>query len=282
MQHPQMIHAGRLASIAAILSVLACGGRQATPTPNVKPPVATPAPPSTALEASSPDGGAPEGDAYGLFRPWPPTIISTPSIAPPVLIAPFVRAGCVAQDHDTVFDCRKVRGAPAAACRTGVYREDALGGLAPNIAILTCYANPTPDSGLYNGGGMIPSERMFLVAEARGVVPVRTRADFVRRFGPVDTPAKALGFAAAFTDGRPVFDPPLPPQEYTLYASRIEGTKVVATANGWQVNLFSWFGSGCGTHPTTTLEVQVDRDGAVSVRRFAALYADPSRRSCVD
>jgi hypothetical protein len=234
------------------------------------------APPTASAPAPSP-----EYDEYGTIVPWPPTVVSAPAIPlPPISSAPFVVAGCKELGRGEGLDCAKARGYGADACRFGVRREPALGALG---AIYECWSVDDPPAlGMFRAGGLAGAVLVFLVVEKSAVVVVRDRSEFVRRFAPVDTPEKALGFAVAFTNGRPAFDPVVPPQEDRVYVNRIDGTRVVAAADGWNVNLFSSAVFGCGIHPALSLEVHVARGGDVTVTRHAALYADPRHRTCVD
>jgi hypothetical protein len=197
--------------------------------------------------------------------------------------APFVAAGCAALAGGAGLDCSAARGFPANACRFGIRRNDALGALFDVAPVYECWSEDDGRAAdMFHAGGMANAVKKLLVARNRAVAVLHSGAEVLRRFGPVDTAEKALGFAAAFTRGVPVFAPAMPPESSRLYASRIEGTRVVASGGRWDVNLFSSVVFGCGLHPETAIEVHVERSGAVTVARVTPLYADPKRTSCVD
>ena len=280
--------------------MLACIVACAAPPPPspVEKPAAVPAASSAVPSATAPPSSmssvtvpavasvvapAPTADENGLILPWPPTVVPAPKIAPPpVSSAAFVAAGCVELSGGAGLDCGRARGLPADACHFGIRRNDALGGLSATVSVYQCWAADARASDMFHAGGLADAVMDLVVAEHGRVVIVRSRAELLARFGPVDTPEKALAFAVTFTNGHPMFDAALPPRGNRVYVSRIEGTRVAPSGGGWEVNLFSRIVFGCGLHPEVALDVHVDRSGAVEVTRQTPLDANPESKSCVD
>jgi hypothetical protein len=270
--------AAPLLATASFAAALGCEASRARPSAQ---------PGSNVIELTGPlyqpPSRVPGQDELGPFRTTPPTIVPTPKIPLAVPLTPFVDAGCKAIDGGAKLDCTHAAGFAPGACPHGVRRNDALAGLGQRLPIYECLSSAErPAPGLFHFGGLADVVLAFLVVENRTVTVVNSEAELIRRFAPADTPETALGLAAALTSGHPEFEPKAPGAGYHVYVKSIEGTRVVPSGDGWDVNLFSARPFGCGRHPVIELDVHVTRDGVVTLTRARDLYSDPVAGVCAD
>jgi hypothetical protein len=93
-------------------------------------------------------------------------------------------------------------------------------------------------------------------------------------FAPIESATEALSYALMATPFQAQYQQTLNPN-YRYYVSRIEDTHVVSTAKDYQVLLYTKRKIGCGSHPTSTVLVTVNRNGLISYPSQQLAYADP-------
>lgn len=245
-----------------------------TPTaaPTTAPTVAAPSAP-TATEAATPEA--------------PPTSAAMPETGPRVTTfdlhvdrAPLLKLGCKAQGDALVC------GAPAAKITCGEYSQpnDLLGGLSPKATITGCDVNGRdPETkGVYRTGCRINTWHRYVVAGDKKLELIDSREELVKRFAPVETPAEALAFAVAMTDGQALFKIDLP-KDAEVFLKPLDPTFVAPVAEGFKVRLYGYQLCGCGPHNHLAVDYLVTRAGEVRELASVPAWSDPkSKGRCVD
>jgi hypothetical protein len=136
--------------------------------------------------------------------------------------------------------------------------------------------------GVYRTGCRITSWHRYVVAEGKKLELIDTKEAFVKRFAPVETPAEALAFAVAMTDGKALFKIELP-KDAEVFLKTIDPTSVTPVADGYKVRLYRYQFCGCGPHNHLAVDYLVTRAGEVRELSSKPAWLDPkSKKLCVD
>jgi hypothetical protein len=254
-------------------------------------PEATPASPTT---PSAP----PVEVATAAASTTPPTSISsaTPAVEMPatgpaitsfdlkVDRAPLLKLGCKVQDNALVCGTPSGPKGDGITCGEFSQPEELLGGLTPRVAITGCdiRGRDGETMGLYRTGCRITSWHRYVVAGDKKLELIATKEDFVKRFAPVETPAEALAFAVAMTDGKALFKIDLP-KDAEVFLKSVDPTSVTPVADGFKVRLYGYQLCGCGPHNHLAIDYLVTRAGEVRELASTPAWLDPkAKRLCVD
>lgn len=94
-------------------------------------------------------------------------------------------------------------------------------------------------------------------------------------FAPIKSAAEALSYALMATPFQAQYQQTLN-SSYRYYVNTIEDTHVVSTDKDYQVLLYTKRKIGCGSHPTSTVLVTVNRNGLISYPSQQLAYVDPA------
>jgi len=242
-----------LALIGCNLSALPFfGSAQPTPLGSIRPKfVNHPRPPLQLDPKPFQDAGC-KPDPQGLLR-CPPNV------------APFNRLGC--------YDISQA--------------NPLLGGLKAGTGVMLCTLEPQPgasvpkDSYLYAQGCLAPNYVRLAVAQNGQFQVIKNLADLKKAFAPLDTPEKALSYSLAATGFQALYG--LKDENMRYLAPQIEDTLVKQTAQGYDIQLFSFGTCGCGPHAMSIRPVHVTPAGDVVVDDAQPVWEDPAQDGlCVD
>jgi hypothetical protein len=221
-------------------------------------------------------GGARDAQGAGIRGPL------TTRFAARVDVAPLLAAGCVMGEKG--LDCTRGELRRLGCIGPSVV-VDALGALTPNAAIATCDGDERGglDEGIaVVGCGLAATTRRYVVASEGKVTLIRSEAELVARFAPVETPEEALAFVLATSPARALTEVVVPPGA-KRYVASIEPTSVETTPEGFRVRVFDVRVCGCGPHDWEAIDVLVTRAGRVHEIGRERIYAEPELRgACVD
>ena len=274
--------------LAASLAASACEPR---PISEATPPAASPTtptlPPTTAPSAApTASATAPaEAPTAAPTAEMPATGPAVTSFDLKVDRAPLLKLGCRVQENALVCGTPSTpKGGEGITCGEYSQTEDLLGGLSPKVAITGCDIRgrdgETP--GIYRTGCRLPSWHRYVVAADKKLELIATKADFVKRFAPVENPAEALAFAVALTDGKALFEIELP-KDAEVFLKTIDPTSVTPVADGYKVRLYRYQLCGCGPHNHLAVDYLVTRAGEVRELSSARAWLDPrTKKLCID
>jgi len=101
-------------------------------------------------------------------------------------------------------------------------------------------------------------------------------------FAPIESSLEALSYALMITQLKAYYGQKLNPT-YRYYADVIEDTHVVGTKDDYNMLLYSYKNSGCGSHPVSTTSVTVKMNGMISYPSQQLAYANPAEDNiCFD
>ena len=121
---------------------------------------------------------------------------------------------------------------------------------------------------------------------------LKTIEDLQSLFAPVTSPDEALSYALAATEYRPYYGLPfaqtygysLERHEYDYFEKTLEDTHVTEGDDGsFTVHLFTDTGRfhGCGPHVTYSVDIQVSRDGQITLGTRIPVLAIPENHLCI-
>jgi hypothetical protein len=286
------------ASTMVVFFVGGCG--ESAPSP----PVSLP-PPSSAISAEtlpivsatpqtlpssvpSANGPMPATDEIGVIFQGTPVFVPTKPLngsTLPTFEKDFIAAGCSPAKGE--LDCSKALKTTSYA---RIHASKELSNLTPATPIgewwegALVFQPPAhaPVADIRDSRGMIQLHMTFLIPEGKNLEIIRSRADFIKRFAPAESPEEALAFAVAFTGASPDYSPRYV-SGFHYYSGQIEGTRVTEDGDAYRVTLFDQQVFGCGIKPLSELEIKVTKAGEVTTLSSKPLYADPtSAGMCVD
>lgn len=194
----------------------------------------------------------------------------------------FIEAGCVKEDWR--FNCSGAGLEEKFSCES-IREADNLGGLTPNVPIVTCaFEKKDQDEpgGISRLGCLIPIYNKYIVLDKGEFKAINTSEEFKQFFAPVETRAEALSYAVALTGAYPRYNANIP-AGYRTFVSDIKPTYVEETSAGYIVHLFDYQSCGCGPHPYYTIDYLVTKSGSVTEISSQKLYEDPQYDNlCVD
>ena len=197
---------------------------------------------------------------------------------------PLLKAGCVpVPGVPTRFDCQASEAIRAMGCYGYPTIDDHLGGFAPGTTVAECKiltdnrANQTPP-GLLRLGCLLPVHRRLIAVRPDGKATLIATADeLARQFAPVESPAEALAFALALSEGQPATTIEIPPGADVKLAT-IEPAYVEPVSGGYKVHLLEPSGCGGPLHYWKVLDLLVTREGQVTVTARQDAFDDPKQR----
>ncbi len=220
--------------------------------------------------------------AIGCTVPQPGTAKTMRKVT--VDISPFIEAGCVKEENN-VLNCSKIGLEQKFGCSSLNVPSDALGGLAPKVAIAECnFINTnTGSDGITRKGCRLPLYNKYIVfTDSKDFKLLSNKEEFANYFAAADTPEKALAFAVALTRSTPRYNIKVP-KEYRVFVDKIEDTSVNKIEGGYQVRLFDYQLCGCGPHSHFAVDYKVSETGEVSEISRTKIYEDPQKDGlCVD
>lgn len=220
----------------------------------------------------------------GLIRP---KFINHPQPAIQVDVKPFQDAGCKADPRGLLRCPPNVAPFNRLGCFDISQASPLLGGLKAGIGLMTCtleaqLGSQVPqDSYLYAQGCLAPTYIRLAVAQNGQFQVVKNLSELKKAFTPLDTPEKALSFSLAATGFQALYG--LKDENLRYRAAQIEDTFVKPTAQGYDLQLFSFGTCGCGPHVMSIRPVHVTPGGDVVVDDARPVWEDPAQDGlCVD
>lgn len=205
-------------------------------------------------------------------------------------ISMFLKSGCkiVGFSENQYLSCAESDSPLLRACNSFEDVAAELSALPYSTNTLRCYFEGSSDTLTndtairYEGCGMSSLYSKYVVATEHGFIDISNASEFAKVFGPVDSPAKALGFAVALTTETAKYQISIP-SGYPSSVDHIEPTHVEVMDNGYVVNLFGYHCPGCGPHYYYEVEYFVSRQGGLTERKRTNLYRDPKEDNlCMD
>jgi hypothetical protein len=273
--------------LAASLAASACEPRTLS---EATPPAASPTtptlPPTTAPSAAPTASAATPAEAptAAPTAEMPATGPAVTSFDLEVDRAPLLKLGCKVQENALVCGTPSTPKGEGITCGEYSQTEDLLGGLTPRVAITGCdiRGRDGETMGIYRTGCRIPSWHRYVVAADKKLELIATKEAFVKRFAPVETPAEALAFAVALTDGKALFKIELP-KDAEVFLKTIDPTSVTPVADGYKVRLYRYQLCGCGPHNHLAVDYLVTRAGEVRELSSTPAWLDPrTKKLCMD
>ena len=253
----------------------------ASPTTPTLPPRAEPTAEPTAAATTLPSATPSAAPAVEM----PATGPAVTSFDLKVDRAPLLKLGCKVQENALVCGTPSTpKGGEGITCGEFSQPEDLLGGLSPKAAITACdiRGRDGETMGIYRTGCRITSWHRYVVAEGKKLELIDTKEAFVKRFAPVETPAEALAFAVAMTDGKALFKIELP-KDAEVFLKTIDPTSVTPVADGFKVRLYRYQLCGCGPHNHLAVDYLVTRAGEVRELASTPAWLDPkTKKLCMD
>ena len=135
----------------------------------------------------------------------------------------------------------------------------------------------------YSDGCMSPAYVRYIAVREGEFLALKTQADVQALFAPITSADEALSYALAAT-GYSAYYGLTVERGYHYFEKTLEDTYVAEAKDGtYTVHLFSYQFCGCGPHVTSSVDVQVSRDGQITKSAFTPAFKDPAEDSlCVD
>lgn len=166
--------------------------------------------------------------------------------------------------------------------------EHRLAGLEPAYPAVACnHIGWNPPDEYVNASGckfFVKHQYVFEVDKdgKKELVLVKTKDEFVKFFGPVDSPAEAVGFLAALTETYATAIIP----KFTGGSWKVEGIRpstVVESKDGYVVRMFQQGNCGCYIPFLNEITFTIGRDGKFTRQEAVKVWEDdPKNEICVD
>jgi hypothetical protein len=229
---------------------------------------------------------------FGSAKPTPagsihPKFVNHSQFILPMNLKPFQDAGCKADPQGLLRCPPNVAPFNRLGCYDISQASPLLGGLKTGIAVMLCTLEPQPgtqvpqDSYLYAQGCLAPTFIRLAVGQNGQFQVIKNQSELKKTFAPIDTPEKALSYALAATGFQALYG--LKDENLRYLAPQIEDTFVKQTAEGYDLQLFSFGTCGCGPHAMSIRPVHVSKAGDVVSDDARPVWEDPAQDGlCVD
>jgi hypothetical protein len=208
-------------------------------------------------------------------------VLATTALALPPSPGGLIESGCVGMGYR--LDCSSLGLEERFGCSQISNASAALNNLTPNLPIAECLTrvrDNEAEEGIVREGCMLPSYRRYIVLQDGEFRLIRTRAELLALFAPVETPEEAISFAVAFTNSFPKYDTTAP-EGYFPVTSSLQPTYAKEVEQGFEVHLFDIPICGCSTHPCYAVDYLVTREGVVTELSRQKAY-DSGSMICFD
>lgn len=191
-------------------------------------------------------------------------------------IAFFMDMGCSLESGGSL-NCKNPSPLTTSGCSKFHIPSSYLGGLNPAYPMIECSGWDQPDMDTVKPGSCYRNQ-FYNYAIALGgqyLAFLKSPADFIVMFAPVETPEEAISFAIALTRDYPLFDLTLDLTQVKLSIDKndIELTHAEKTDDGYKVLLFSDEGCGCYYNVLLTAnEYLVTEGGDVTLTNSYEVY----------
>jgi hypothetical protein len=218
-----------------------------------------------------------------------PAVINHPAPTLTTDYSAFVEAGCA----EGASTCELDQFLADFGCNQISPASNYLGGLSPAYPIALCEVQPYAEESaavdliqgkdyFYNSGGLFPVYIRYLIARDGEFQLIRNLNELRDIYAPIETPEEALSYALAATDLSAYYGLERNP-DYKYEVETLEDTHVETTEGGYLLHLYDYQVFGCGPHWTSTVDVQVTTDGALTILDQDHVYRDPTHDNlCVD
>ena len=162
------------------------------------------------------------------------------------------------------------------------------GGLDPAYPIAICevdaiYGNASDqtkaeiDAGeyFYYAGGLSGKYIRYVIFRNDEFLLLKSEKEFRDMYAPIESPEEALSYVLAVTNLSASYGMVVYP-EYKYEVNTIEDTFVTATADGYDLLLYSYAAFGCGPHWTSAVVVHVSKEGIIQELTRTNVSRDPS------
>jgi hypothetical protein len=199
---------------------------------------------------------------------------------------PFESAGC--SKDSGYWRCPEGTQLKGLGCDF-IEASSLLGGLSPAYPMVFCKMRQThrPDDTqkqnyLFWDGCLVGDLVSLVIYQDEQFQLIRNLDELKASFAPVDSSDEALSYAMAATGLTPVYGFKVE-SGYRYEVSSLEDTHVVASSDGFQINLYQKRFCGCGPHPFFKIDVFVDKAGNLKISERQPVFENPAEDDlCVD
>lgn len=161
-----------------------------------------------------------------------------------------------------------------------------LGGLTPSLPIAVAYTNSAfglDESKFIFSLHCLGSHYIRYIVHAENEYRIiSNHEELAALYAPIESPEEAFSFAIAATGYSPMNDLEKI-KKIVLKQKTVEETYVRQSETGFIVHLFDTFMCGCGPHIISSVDVTVQRDGALEIAAPVPAYQDPETdKICFD